>query len=98
MKVYISGPISGTTDFVERFKAAEKEVSKVFPGSLLVNPVTGCKAHGLTGENTWEEFMDVCLYKLMPGCTHLFMMENWEKSVGARVEYYVGKDRGLGVL
>ena len=82
MRIYISGKITGTTDYMERFAAAEKYLSD--KGHTVVNPA---KVNGAMPEDmTWEEYMEMslCMLRL---CGAIFMLKGWEDSAGANVEY-----------
>ncbi|MDC7221584.1 MAG: DUF4406 domain-containing protein [Spirochaetales bacterium] len=98
MKIYISGPITGTDDYYERFADKEKEMRKIFPKSDIINPVRSCAEAGLRdGEHSWKEFMNHCVYVLR-GCSHIVMIPGWENSRGACVEYYLAKELELSFI
>lgn len=82
MKVYISGAITGTNDYRERFKAAEDRLTG--KGMRVINParVNAC----LPEDTTYEEYMKVSLCPL-DMCGEIYMMDGWEKSCGANREY-----------
>ena len=53
MKIYISGKITGTTDYIHRFERAEKTISNY----IVINPA---KVNAqLPIETTWEEYMEM---------------------------------------
>ena len=65
MKIYISGAISGTTDFMERFAKAEKELTE--KGYLVVNPA---KVNAqLPIDTGYEEYMKMsfCMLDMCDG-------------------------------
>jgi hypothetical protein len=81
-RVYISGPITGTSDFIERFGKVEKELKE--KGHEVVNPA---KMNGIMPASaTHEEYMAVS-FALMDLCDTLFLMKGWEESKGANQEY-----------
>lgn len=81
MKVYISGPITGTTDYMERFAMAESELTK--EGHTVVNPA---KVNaGLPEGTTHAEYMKMAL-DMMDMCNTVFVLKGWEKSVGCNME------------
>lgn len=93
MIIYISGKITGTTDYEQRFAEAEKEISILFPFAKIVNPVKLCS--GLNPDiSTWFDYMDKCI-KELKYCTHIRMIDGWQESRGALVEYYLAKERLL---
>lgn len=82
MKVYISGKITGLpiTEAEERFKDAEELIT-----ALNLTPVNPLK-NGLPRHSTWEEHMAKDI-ELLKQCEAIFMLENWEDSRGAKIEY-----------
>lgn len=89
--VYISGPITGTTDFKERFAAAEIEVRTL--GYTPINPADWNCPEGLT----WEEYMkrDIRLLLTAQG---IYMLNGWFDSRGARIEQMIAQGLGMLVL
>lgn len=88
-KIYISGPISGTEDYKERFEKAEKELKAL--GYRVINPA---KVNAnLPEDTTWEEYMKISLCMLSM-CDGIYMMEGWPLSRGARTEYHYALGAG----
>ena len=82
MKIYISGAISGTKDYMERFAKAEKELTA--KGYSVVNPA---KVNAqLPEDTTYEEYMKMC-FCMLDMCDNICMLKDWEKSCGANREY-----------
>ena len=55
LKIYISGKITGTTDYIKRFERAEKALSEY----IVINPA---KVNAqLPIETTWEEYMQMSM-------------------------------------
>ena len=82
MKIYISGAITGTDDYMERFAKAENELTE--QGWSVVNPA---KVNAQLPEDTsYEEYMkmSVCMLTM---CDGICMLKGWEKSCGANREY-----------
>ena len=89
MKIYISGAISNTDDFMERFAKAEKELKE--QGYSVVNPA---KVNAQLPENTsYEEYMKMC-FCMLDMCDSICMLKGFEKSCGANRElgYAMAKD------
>jgi hypothetical protein len=85
MKIYISGKITGTIDYIQRFESAEKALSKYY---TVINPA---KVHAqLPKETAWEEYMkmSMCMLEM---CNAIYMLKGWKDSKGARLEYEFAK-------
>lgn len=82
MKIYISGAITGTTDYMERFEKAEKELTE--QGYSVVNPA---KVNAQLPEDTgYEEYMKMS-FCMLDMCDSIYMLKGWKKSCGANREY-----------
>ena len=89
MKVYISGAITGTDDYIERFANAEKELTE--NGYSSINPA---KVNAQLPEDTsYDEYMKMC-FCMLDMCEAIFMIQGWSKSFGANRElgYAMAKD------
>lgn len=94
-KVYISGPITGTKDYLERFERIENELPLIHQGVEVINPA---KVNAnLPESTTWEEYMRMSLCMLSM-CDGIYMMEGWQQSRGATLEYAYAKGMGITVL
>ena len=83
MKIYISGAITGTNDYMERFAKAEKELTD--KGYSVVNPA---KVNAQLPEDTsYEEYMKMC-FCMLDMCDEIFMLKGWSKSCGSNREYW----------
>lgn len=93
MKVYISGPISGLPyEKVEKaFSKAEIRLQE--QGYEVVNPLN----NGLPRESTWNEHMRADL-KLLLDCDAIYMLNGWEYSKGASLEYDLAIDLGFKLI
>jgi hypothetical protein len=83
MKIYISGPITGTTDYIERFETAEQRLA-TNNGNEVVNPARVNSA--LPASTTYRQYMDMSLLMLSM-CDTIYMLKGWEQSKGAREEF-----------
>lgn len=91
MKIYISGKITGTSDYMDRFAKAEKALRT--KGLEVVNPAK----EDLPKNLPWEEYMkhDV---KLLAGCDAIYMLDGWRQSRGACLERELALNLKLKVL
>ena len=93
MKVYISGQISGLEyeDARARFDKAEDFLKDI--GVDAVNPMD----NGLPEESTWIQHLCKDL-ELLNDCSHIYMIDGWQLSRGACIEYDFAVRTGKMVL
>lgn len=92
MKIYISGKITGLdyADVESKFQDAQDLLSDI--GFEVVNPLN----NGLTKEHSWEQHM-VKDFELLLPCDAIYMMDNWQDSTGARIEYQTASEMNKDV-
>lgn len=90
MTIYISGPISNTDDYMERFAAAE-ELLKA-KGYTVINPAAKL-AYKDPAATTWEEYMGESL-KMLATADGIYMLKDWRISRGACIERRVADSMG----
>lgn len=83
MRVYISGSISKDKDYYEKFLKKEEELRNM--GFDVVNPARVMRAFP-EEITSYADYM-VNSIRLLDKCETIYMMRNWESSVGARMEY-----------
>lgn len=93
MKVYISGQISGLEheEARARFDKAEDFLKGL--GVDTVNPMD----NGLPEESTWIQHLCKDL-ELLHDCSHIYMIDGWQLSRGACIEYDFAVRTGKMVL
>ena len=92
-RIYISGPITGTDDFYERFAEAEAmwscdELSVVNPAKL--NDI-------MPKDATYDEYMKMS-FELLGMCDAIYMLKGWEESKGANREYGYAVAKGMRLM
>lgn len=92
MRIYISGAITGTNDYMQRFLKAEENLKSDYS---VVNPAVVCSM--LPTNFTHSEYMDVCLV-LLEKCDSIYMLKGWETSKGANIELTYAKNRKMNIL
>lgn len=93
MKVYISGAITGTSDYMERFSEAQKYLESI--GLSVVNPAL--VNSNLPKDTSYSEYMDMS-FLMLSMCDHIYMLRGYEKSNGACMELNKARELGLNIL
>jgi len=91
--IYISGPITGTDDYMERFDAAEKMLAE--KGCAVVNPARYNAR--LPEEMEYKDYMQVSL-ALLGACDTIYMLKGWQDSKGARLEHAYAEAMGIEII
>jgi len=91
-KVYISGKITGIeSEAYNLFDKAEKELCS--NGYIVVNPMLIEHNH----DKSWESYMKACI-KSLCDCNAIYMLSNWQKSRGAKIEWELAYTLRLQIL
>ncbi len=98
---YISGPITGVTDWKEKFEQTEKWVVKNIDPHIKSPRIIGADLEmelGKTEEQIpWEEYMRADLRELTY-CDTIYAMKGWEDSKGAVIEVQLAYALGLRII
>ena len=92
IKIYISGPITGTTDYMERFEVAENFLGGRY---IVVNPAK--VNSNMPEDTTHEEYMkmSICMLSM---CFAIYMLKGWQKSPGACEEHLYALKHGIAIF
>lgn len=93
MRVYISGPITGVPDYMEKFEKAEKELTE--KGLAVVNPAK--INYRMPEDMTYEEYLEIDI-RLIDLCDAIYMIRGWEMSRGANREYGYALGKGKVIM
>ena len=93
MKVYISGKISGLDIELAKKSFQEAENKMLELGYEVINPLKLPDNH----DKSWESYMRVCITYLTQ-CDAIYMLDGWENSKGANLEYYLAYELKIKVL
>lgn len=81
MRIYLSGKVTGTEDYTERFATEEEFLRK--QGHSVVNPV---KVNAmLPSDTTYDDYMAMSLCMLRT-CQAIYMLSGYKDSPGAMTE------------
>ena len=98
MRVYISGPITGTTDAEYRFQMAANSMKTLYGlDTEVINPYEVGEAASERAELTHEEYMKISL-ALMDICDAVYFLNGWENSKGCQQEHIYALNTGMEVL
>lgn len=89
MKVYLSGMITGDSNYRQKFKAMAEELLSY--GYVVFNPAV------LPDGFDYEDYMDFDLL-ILSRCDAIFLMRDWKNSPGAKRECEEAKRLGLQIL
>ena len=85
MRVYLSGPITGRDDYRERFATIEHYLTEL--EHEVINPT---KVSDAFPDLSYGEYMKIDL-TLLEMCDAIYMLEDWEQSAGAQLEFHYAK-------
>ena len=97
MKIYISGKITGTSDYTERFFTAHQQLRKM--GHLVVNPaqIIGLLEDRIKFQLEYDTIMAIDL-ALLKECDAIYLLRGFEDSPGSRLEHMKAVQYGLKVF
>lgn len=92
-KVYISGQITGLTEKEVETKFLAGELEIINKGHVPVNPLDLPHNH----DKSWASYMKKDIIALMD-CDAIYMLDNWARSEGARIEHSLAKKLGIEII
>lgn len=96
MRIYISGKITGTNDYVERFEKAEKRILEASESDVFIlNPVR--VSAQLPKCMTYDEYIEFG-FAMLNMADAIYMMRDWKSSPGACMEYGYARAKGIGII
>lgn len=93
MRIYISGPITNVPHFKIHFDEAEKELKEKYPNAEIINPTMVV----LPESCTHEDYMKID-FMLLDLADAIYMLNGWELSKGACMEYGYAMAKDLIIL
>ncbi len=104
MRIYLSGPIAGLAlgEAKERFEAASilvKHTGHVPLSPFDIDPWVNCSCENghVRWGHEWSCYLRADIQAML-SCDGIFMLPDWEKSHGARLELNVAAATGLAVF
>lgn len=90
-RIYISGRITENKDYLTDFSEAERHL--IERNKKVINPVTLKHSH----DKSYQSYMKECIAALL-GCDQIYMLRDWEKSKGAKIEFKIAICLKLDIL
>ena len=92
MKLYLSGAITGTDDYMDRFSMAEKSLEVEH---TIINPA---KVNAqLPSDTDYEDHMKMS-FCMLDMCDGIYLLKGWEKSCGSNRELGYAMAKGKIIL
>ena len=91
--IYISGAISGTNNYMERFAAAEKRLTE--EGKQVINPAS--VTHQLPSSTDYEMYMELDMI-MLSWCDEIYMLNGFETSPGAMRERQFAHNHEIKII
>lgn len=90
--IYVAGPMSGYKDL--NFPSFNKAADEFrLNGWTVLNPAD----HGVIEGATWEDYLRFDITKLIQ-CDTIYLLEGWQDSKGAQLEYLIAERLGMKVI
>ena len=93
--IYISGPISGVSNYLKKFDDAEYNLEMRY-GDQIINPAK-VLSRLPTEYLEYKDLMKLCL-DMLAMCDTIYMMRGWRDSKGALLEYQFAKTHNFNII
>ena len=93
MVIYISGKITGTDDYMERFDDAECKLKG--QGWRVINPAR--KNARFPAGTSWETYMRASI-RLLSRADAIYLLRGWRQSRGAVLEHQIAVALGMTII
>ena len=93
MRIYISGPITNVVDYKEKFARAEKKIKAMHPDAEIINPTM----IELPSSCSHKDYMRID-FMLLDLADAIYMLDGWELSEGACMEYGYATAKDMIIL
>lgn len=90
-RVYLAGPMTGLPDFNFPAFNAETAILRA-QGLTVINPAE----HGIVAGALWADYLRHDIAGLV-SCERIHLLQGWEKSKGARLEFRIATELGMAV-
>lgn len=91
--IYISGKITDTDDYLQRFERAEKHLNTM----NITDVINPAKVNSYLPELSYSQYikMSLCMLEM---CDIIYMLKNWENSIGAKLEWEFAKANNYKIM
>ena len=91
--IYISGKITDTDDYLQRFERAEKHLNNM----NITDVINPAKVNSYLPELSYSQYikMSICMLEM---CDTIYMLKNWENSIGAKLEWEYAKANNYKIM
>lgn len=93
-RIYISGPISGTNDYIRRFAKAQTHLEKT-GWHKVINPAA--IIYQMPPGISYAEIMAMDI-ALLSHCDTIYMLRGWEDSQGCIIERTIAAESNMRIL
>lgn len=96
--IYVSGKITGTSDYADRFSAVEDRL--IAEGYEVLNPVrTGkwLERYLAPEKPTWVQYMKHAIAAMMQA-DYIYMMGGWNQSKGGWLEHFLARVLNYNII